>query len=47
MLRGEINYVGLKAKRLYRKFGFRTWGIAPDYIKRGKYMDLEYMYLKL
>ena len=38
----------LKAKRLYRKFGFRTWGIAPGYIKRGKkYMDLEYMYLKL
>ena len=37
-----------KAKRLYKRFGFRTWGVAPGYIKRGKrYIDLEYMYLKL
>ena len=37
-----------KAKALYRGFGFRTWGVAPGYVKRGKrYIDLEYMYLKL
>jgi ribosomal protein S18 acetylase RimI-like enzyme len=36
------------AKRLYKRFGFRTWGTAPRYIKRGaRYMDLEYMSLGL
>ena len=36
------------AKNLYRKFGFKTWGIAPGYVKRGRrYIDMEYMYLKL
>ena len=36
------------AKHLYKKFGFRKWGIAPGYVKRnGRYIDLEYMCLKL
>ncbi len=36
------------ARHIYQKVGFRTWGVAPRYIKRGKrYIDLEYMYLKL
>ncbi|MCL5675295.1 MAG: GNAT family N-acetyltransferase [Candidatus Marsarchaeota archaeon] len=36
------------AKRIYEKFGFKTWGIAPGYVKRGRrYIDMEYMYLKL
>lgn len=38
----------LIAKRLYRKFGFKRWGIAPRYIKRGKhYINREYMSLRL
>jgi len=37
-----------RPKKLYRRFGFRTWGIAPGFVKRKKkYMDLEYMYLRL
>ena len=33
---------------MYRKFGFRTWGVAPGFVKRGKkYIDMEHMYLKL
>ena len=36
------------SKKLYKKFGFKRWGVAPRYIKRGgRYIDLEYMYLKL
>ncbi len=36
------------AKGLYHKFGFKTWGIAPMELKRrNKYLDREYMYLKL
>ena len=35
-------------KRLYKRFGFRTWGIAPGFVKRkGRYMDVEYMFLDL
>ncbi len=35
----------MHAKNLYRKFGFKRWGIAPHYVKRGKrYFDAEYMY---
>ncbi|MDE1861233.1 MAG: GNAT family N-acetyltransferase [Candidatus Micrarchaeota archaeon] len=37
-----------RSKRLYRRFGFKTWGLAPGYIKRGeRYIDLEYMYLRI
>jgi ribosomal protein S18 acetylase RimI-like enzyme len=36
------------AKKLYWRFGFKTWGIAPMELKRkGKYIDREHMYLKL
>ena len=36
------------AKRLYKKMGFKRWGIAPGYIKRnGQYTNLEYMCLDL
>jgi len=36
------------AKRLYRKFGFRTWGVAPGEVRRrGKYLNRDYMYLRL
>lgn len=36
------------ARQIYKKFGFKSWGIAPGFIKRGKkYLDTEYMYLKL
>jgi RimJ/RimL family protein N-acetyltransferase len=36
------------AKRLYARFGFKRWGTAQGYIKRGKrYIDLEYMSLRL
>ncbi len=36
------------AKRLYRRFGFRRWGVAPREVKRrGKYLDRDYMYLRL
>lgn len=37
-----------EAKKLYEKLGFKRWGIAPRYVKRGKrYIDKEYMYLRL
>jgi RimJ/RimL family protein N-acetyltransferase len=36
------------AKHIYKKFGFRRWGIAPGYIKKGnRYIDEEFMYLNL
>ena len=36
------------AKRLYKKMGFKRWGIAPGFVKRGRgYIDLEHMYLDL
>ena len=36
------------AKGLYRRFGFKTWGIAPMELKRrGKYLKRDHMYLKL
>lgn len=36
------------AKKLYRKFGFRPFGVAPGFAKRrGKYLDREFMYLDL
>lgn len=37
-----------RARKLYTRLGFRRWGVAPEYVKRGrKYIDLEYMYLKM
>ena len=36
------------AKHLYEKFGFKTYGVLPQAVKRnGKYIDEELMYLKL
>lgn len=36
------------AKHIYKKFGFRKWGTAPGYIKKGnRYIDEEFMYLRL
>ncbi len=46
----EINVLrnNKKAIKLYKKFNFKTWGIAPNYVKRGKrYIDMEYLCLKL
>ena len=37
-----------RAKRLYRRYGFRTFGIAPKFVKRNRvYLDRDYMYLNL
>jgi ribosomal protein S18 acetylase RimI-like enzyme len=36
------------AKKLYKSRGFRTFGVGPRFIKRGKrYFNREYMYLRL
>ena len=36
------------AQRLYERLGFRVWGMAPKYIKRGRrYFDTVYMSLKI
>ena len=36
------------ARRLYEKFGFKTYGLRPNSVKRdGKYFDEELMYLRL
>ncbi len=44
----EILGINAKSKHIFSKFGFRTWGIAPGFVKRGnRYIDLEHMYLKL
>ncbi len=46
----ELNFLAINsiARRLYRKFGFKKWGIGPDFVKRGgRYIDMEYMYLQL
>jgi ribosomal protein S18 acetylase RimI-like enzyme len=38
----------VRAKGLYKKMGFRSFGIGPRFVKRGrKYFDMEYMYLRL
>lgn len=38
----------VQSKHIFKKMGFRVWGIAPQFVKRGgRYMDLEYLYLKL
>jgi RimJ/RimL family protein N-acetyltransferase len=43
-----IMSINKASKAIFTKFGFRTWGIAPGFVKRGnRYIDLEYMYLKL
>jgi len=44
----EVMAVNKTSKALFNKFNFKKWGTAPRYVKRGKkYIDLEYMYLKL
>lgn len=36
------------SKKLFRNFNFKTWGIAPGFVKRnGRYIDVEHMCLKL
>ncbi len=36
------------AKKLYNSRGFKSFGVAPGFIKRGRrYIDREYMYLNL
>ena len=43
-----IMSINKASKALFKKFGFKRWGIAPGYIKRGRrYIDLEYMYLSM
>ena len=37
-----------RAKWLYKKMGFRSFGIGPKFVKRDrKYFDMEYMYRRL
>jgi ribosomal protein S18 acetylase RimI-like enzyme len=46
----ELNVIGInkRAIKLYKRFGFREWGVAPGFVKRGKRrMDLVYMHKKL
>ena len=46
----ELNFLAINdvARRLYKNFGFKKWGTGPDFVKRGrKYIDMEYMYLRL
>ena len=46
----ELNFLAINsiARRLYRKFGFKKWGVGPAFVKRGgRYIDMEYMYLRL
>lgn len=43
-----IMHINTASKALFKKFGFKRWGIAPGYVKRGKrYIDLEHLYLRL
>jgi RimJ/RimL family protein N-acetyltransferase len=43
-----IMSINKASKALFKKLGFKIWGVAPGYVKRGKrYIDLKYMYLKL
>ncbi|MDE1849674.1 MAG: GNAT family N-acetyltransferase [Candidatus Micrarchaeota archaeon] len=46
----EVFIMGVNdaSKSLFKKFGFRKWGSAPRYVKRGdRYINMEYMYLRL
>lgn len=44
----EILSINEKSKHIFRKFGFRTWGVAPGFVKRGdRHIAMEHMYLKL
>lgn len=48
MLQIDVFSTNKVGKHLYKKFGFKKWGRAPDYIKRGnRYIDEEFMYLRL
>lgn len=46
----EVEILGLngRSRHIFRNFGFKTWGVAPGFVKRGKrHIDMEHMYLKL
>lgn len=46
----ELNVMGInkRAIKLYKRFGFKQWGVAPGFVKRGKRrIDLVYMHKKL
>ena len=44
----DIMSINKGSEALFKKLGFKRWGMAPGHVKRGKrYIDLEYMYLKL
>lgn len=46
----EVAILGInkRSKHIFGEFGFRTWGVAPGFVKRNRrYINLEYMYLKL
>lgn len=48
VLEVETMSINKASKALFKRFGFKTWGTAPRYVKRGtRYLDLEYMYLDL
>jgi len=44
----EVFGCNVVGKNLYRKIGFKKYGVLPNGIKwRGKFVDVEYMYLEL
>ncbi len=44
----EVFVVNMPARRLYEKFGFKTYGLRHNSVKRnGRYFDEELMYLRL
>jgi ribosomal protein S18 acetylase RimI-like enzyme len=48
MLELEVFAVNQSAKNLYDKFGFKSYGLRPQSIKRnGEYIDEELMFLRL
>ena len=48
IIEAYIMSINRASKSIFKKFGFRIWGTAPGYVKRGnRYIDMEYMYLKL
>lgn len=44
----SIMSINRASKALFRKFGFRRWGVAPGYVKRGtRRIDMEYFSRRL
>ena len=43
----QVMAINKASKALFKGLGFKTWGVAPGYVKRGKRrINLEHMYLK-